>query len=114
MMAVLKWLVGLIFTVIVAVFAVMNRGEFSFTLSPFPGDEPVALPVYVVVLCALAVGFLMGALSVWLSSSSLRQEKRRQRREIKILEKEVGTLKEARFAAPPSNDLFPALPAQKK
>lgn len=113
-MAILRWIVGVLITVIVAVFAVLNRSVFDVYWSPFPADAPVSLPVYIVVLGALAAGFILGALMVWLNASSVRSEKRRQKKEIKILQQQVGALKETRFSAPPAQELFPAITAQGK
>lgn len=113
MMAILRWIVGLVVVIVVAVFALLNRGVFNFYWSPFPADDPVALPVYIIVLGAMAVGFVLGALMVWFNESSARSEKRRQKKEIKILQKEVGVLKEERFSAP-AQELFPALPVRGK
>lgn len=114
-MAIIKWIIGFIITVLVTVFAVINRNNVSVSWSPFPADDSISLPLYVVVLCAMALGFMIGAGAVWMNSGSLRREKRRQKREIKILEREVDTLKESgKVPAPPATDLFPALVAQSK
>lgn len=113
MLTIFRWVIATFLTVIIVIFAVLNRGTFDIFWSPLQGDAPMVLPVYLVVLGAMALGFMIGALAVWLNYAPLRAEKRRQKREIKGLQKEVGALKEAQFS-PPAQELFPALPAQSR
>ncbi len=110
-MALLRFALGLVITVAIAVAAVLNRGDVAFTWNP--AGDVVTLPLYAVALCAMAVGFIFGGAIVWLNMGKLRREKRRQAKEIKLLEREMKKLKEDHFsAAPPATDLFPALPTQ--
>ncbi|MGH1456072.1 MAG: LapA family protein [Alphaproteobacteria bacterium] len=110
-MAIIRFLVGLVLTVLIAGFAVINR--FDVTISWNPVSDPVILPFYVVLLGSLLVGFLFGGGLVWLNGSSVRREKRKQKREIKILEKEVERLKQDKFTQkPPAADMFPAISAK--
>lgn len=113
-MIAIRFILGLLTTVCVAMFAVMNRGDVSITWNPLSDDFSVILPVYIVVLVSLALGFVFGGFIVWLNGGRLRKEKRQQRREIKILEKEVGRLKEDKFQSSgmPATEIFPALPAK--
>ena len=113
-MAVIRFLFGLVITVCIAVFSVLNREVISVTWSPFPDDIAVMLPVYVVVLAAMAFGFVLGGLLVWINAGGARKDKRKQKRDMKILEKEVGRLKEDKFQSSgmPATDIFPALPVK--
>lgn len=112
-MAVLRFLFGIVITVCIAVFAVLNRDAISVTWNPFFDDSAVMLPIYVLVLASMAFGFILGGLLVWINASNLRKEKRRQKRDIKLLETEVGRLKEDKLTADmPATDIFPALPVK--
>lgn len=112
-MAVLRFLFGIVITVCIAVFAVLNRDAISVTWNPFFDDSAVMLPIYVLVLASMAFGFILGGLLVWINASNLRKEKRRQKRDIKLLETEVGRLKEDKLTAGmPATDIFPALPVK--
>ena len=44
-----------------------------------------------VMLSALAVGFLIGAVTVWLNMGGLRKKNRQYRRDIKTLESDKGS-----------------------
>ena len=109
-MGLIKWFIGFLVVICVAAFAVLNRHSIDVFYSPV--DEAVSLPAYIVILSALAFGFVLGAVTVWLNDGVVRRERRKARRELKVLEKEVVSLKEKRFS-PPATDLFPALPVQR-
>lgn len=112
-MIVIRFIFGFVTTVCVGMFAVMNRGDVSITWNPLSDDFSIIFPVYIVVLVSLALGFIFGGCVVWLNAGRLRKERRQQRREIKMLEKEVGRLKEDKFqSGMPATDIFPALPVK--
>ena len=100
-MAIIRFIIGLVFTVLVASVAVMNR--FSVDLVWSPVNDSISLPFYVVLLGALLVGFLFGGMLVWINGGSVRSEKRKQKREIKILEKEIH---KQNVSIPPQPSVF--------
>jgi uncharacterized integral membrane protein len=87
-MALIRAIAGLILALLFAVFAVANRQAVDIVWSPV--DPPLNLPLYVVALGALAVGFLSGGFMVWLGTLPGRLERGRQSRQIQKLEKELG------------------------
>ncbi len=99
-MAALRFIIGLIITISIALIAVLNRDIISFTWSPL--HNSIDLPIYALILAPMAIGFIFGGAVVWINSSKLRKEKRKQKKNIKMLEKEVANLKEDKFtpAAP--------------
>ncbi len=112
-MIVVRFIVGIVTTICVATFAVMNRGDVSITWNPLSDDFSLILPVYIVILVSLALGFILGGCLVWLNSGRLRKERRQQKREIKLLENEVNRLKEDKLqSGMPATDIFPALPVK--
>lgn len=61
----IAWLIGLPLALLVVLFAVANRQPVALELWPLPWS--VALPVYLVVLGALALGLVVGAAAVSMS-----------------------------------------------
>ncbi len=107
-MAIIRFIIGLIFTIFVAAFAVMNRFFVDIVWSPV--HDSYSLPFYAVLLGALLVGALFGGSLVWINGGRARSEKRKQKREIKLLEKEVERLKQDKFVQkPPAAEIFPAI-----
>ena len=108
-MAIIRFIIGLIFTVLVAGFAVMNRFPVDIAWSPV--SDSISLPFYVVLLGALLVGCLFGGALVWINGGRVRKAKRKQKREIKLLEKEIERLKQDKFVQkpPPASEIFPAI-----
>ena len=112
-MAVLRWFVGFIITVSIAVFAVLNREEVSFFWNPLVSDEAIVIPVYMVALGSMALGFVFGGVIVWFNAANVRRERRKQKKEIKVLEKELDRLKEDKYLTePPAPEIFPAIAAK--
>lgn len=109
-MAFIRWIIGFILSVLIAALAVMNRASVDLFVTPV--HPPLSIPLYAVFLPALAAGFVVGGVVVWLNTAQIRREKRQQRKAIRLLEREVQDLKEDRFAAsPPAQDLFSSVPA---
>ena len=98
-------------TVLVAAFAAFNTKSVEVLYSPI--HDPMMVPLYIIALGGVAIGFVAGAFMVWLNSSTLRKDRRKKKKEIKHLEKEVTKLKEDKFSPkPPAQEMFPALPSQ--
>jgi uncharacterized integral membrane protein len=90
-------------TVAIVLFAVSNRAPLTLRLWPLP--FAVDLPVYVLALGALLVGFLIGAFAAWAAASRWRRRAREQARRAAALERELS---ERRPAAPPSPAASPS------
>jgi uncharacterized integral membrane protein len=73
--------------VVLILFAVSNRETVSVGLWPLPAF--VELPLYLVVLGMLILGFILGELVAWIGGSRWRREARRSRRRIATLEREL-------------------------
>jgi uncharacterized integral membrane protein len=72
-----SWLVGIPFALLIAWFAVSNRSLIQLELWPIPGS--VEIPIYLAVLTALLVGFVMGALAAIASAIGRRATGRGRR-----------------------------------
>jgi uncharacterized integral membrane protein len=100
-----------VLTPLLILFAVFNSSDALLTWSPI--HQPVNLPLYILVLAPLALGFVLGLLMGWISGSRIRGRSRRQRREIKKLEKELAGLKPEDKDHKGMDDFYPALPKKK-
>jgi uncharacterized integral membrane protein len=82
------WLAILVLAALFGVFAWFNLEEVTISLWPFmelPGQR-----LGVVVLLALAVGFLAGEFVAWMNGGRWRREARRRARRIEALERELA------------------------
>jgi uncharacterized integral membrane protein len=82
------WLLILVISVLLALFAVSNRTPANFAFWPLP--FVVELPLYLATLAALLIGFVAGALAAWLAGGSGRREARRRRRRLAVIESELA------------------------
>ncbi len=108
-MKIFRWIAGLAVTVIVVAFAVANRQALTVRFDPFPYE--LELPVYVIVLGALAAGFAAGMAVQWLLGQKWRYLARARQRRIGALEEEVEGLRRQRETGKePSEDISLPLP----
>jgi len=109
---VLYWAVLPIAAVVLAIFAVSNREAVAIGLWPLP--YLVELPLYLLVLLALLLGFVVGEFAAWIAGRHWRREVRRRGRRIAALERELAAtqarLQEVPAPAPVTTALPPALP----
>lgn len=75
-------------------FAVANRQVTDVSLAPFPAS--LEIPVYLLVLAALALGVVVGGGSHWFAAGSQRRRARHDRRKLAAVERERDELKERR------------------
>ncbi len=101
---------GFLITITIGAFAVMNAQTIELTWSPL--HPPLNLPLHVPLLVALALGFFIGATTVWLNDGKVRREKRVARRHIRELEKKLETNQNYKESTDHSADFFPSLPAK--
>lgn len=80
----LQSLFGLVLAVVLAVFCVSNLQSVSVTYSPV--HDPLEVPLYAVALGGVLLGFLTGALMMWMNAVPKSWAKRR---EIKGLKKDL-------------------------
>jgi uncharacterized integral membrane protein len=95
--------VALIFAALAVAFAVANRQPVVISLSPVPAS--VELPLYLLVLGALALGTAIGGTGNWLAGGGGRRAARVKRRQAAALEREVVSLREGRALAETKRDV---------
>ena|SRR5690348_9091440 len=96
-MRLFHWLVTAPLAVVLIVFAVNNRD--AVTLSFWPLPVTLQAPVYLIVLLALLVGFLIGELVAWTNGRRWRQQARHSTRRIAELERALAAQAEAKDRA---------------
>jgi uncharacterized integral membrane protein len=66
------WVLGVPFALLISWFAVSNRGPVTLELWPLPNS--VEVPVYLAILAALGVGFVLGATAAIVSAMGRRRK----------------------------------------
>lgn len=82
------WFVTAALALILIIFAVSNREEVAIGFWPFELERP--WPLYLVVLLALLIGFLLGEIVAWMNGRRWRREARARARRIEALERELA------------------------
>ncbi len=99
-MRLLSRFIAVPFAIVVVAFAIANRHAVEVSLDPLPFS--FGLPLYVVAIGALVVGFASGAGSAWLAGHAVRRAARGRRARIEVVEGELARLRAA--ATEPSRD----------
>jgi len=86
MSALSKALVTILFVIIIFWVSVFNRDAVNF--SAYPLIDSTSIPLALIILGSVMLGFIWGSIIVWLNGGVTRAEARRLRREVKSLEKE--------------------------
>ena len=96
----LQWLVFLVVAFVVVTFVVQNRQEVEVSLWPLPFTKPA--PLFAVIIACVLFGFLLGAVSAWLSGAGARRKARtlarsndEKTRQISQLHQEIAGHKQA-------------------
>jgi lipopolysaccharide assembly protein A len=103
-MKLLWWIVLALVAVVLILFAISNRQTVSLSLWLLPGTA-IELPLYLLVLGTLLVGFVAGELAAWVGGWRWRREARRSRDRIAMLERELEAERARPVVAAASTDL---------
>jgi uncharacterized integral membrane protein len=98
MKAFFKALVLVPVALIVVLFSVANRAPVRVSLDPISREAPafaLDLPLFAVVLAAIAIGILLGGCASWLAQGKHRKAARVNRREADKLRGEAQSLRAA-------------------
>jgi uncharacterized integral membrane protein len=90
---ILSWIVAAPIVVLVVLFAVSNREPITLRLLPFPFD--LTIPIWLLTLIELFVGFLLGAIVTWIGDRRRRRETRLLARRVIELEQSLAAQKQA-------------------
>ena len=78
---------------VVVMLSIDNRELVGFSLWPLPYAYQV--PLYWIMLIALAFGIVLGGLASWVSGAATRAERRRLRNKVSMLEQQERAKREA-------------------
>ncbi|NIQ00884.1 MAG: DUF1049 domain-containing protein [Nitrospinaceae bacterium] len=86
-----KFILFIILAIFIAIFAVKNMGMveisfYDFSINPFT----IRMPLLVVILISLALGFLVAWLDGWVSRLKLKSTIRRQEKTIESLNDQIS------------------------
>ena len=87
----LYWFVAAPLMILAVLFAISNRGPVELELIPLPGT--VTVPVFVLALGVLAVGFFSGGFISWVNAGKTRSRARIAERKVQDDEREIADLK---------------------
>jgi len=85
------WIISLPITIVIVLFAVMNRELVTLNLWPLPWD--LDAPLYLLTLGCILVGFLFGLLVMWLSHGGTRRHRRELSRRVDAQANELNALR---------------------
>ncbi|MCP4330404.1 MAG: LapA family protein [Alphaproteobacteria bacterium] len=105
-MKLIIWIIAAIVTLAVTAFAVSNRAPVEVDFWPLP--YAAILPLFAVLLVAVVLGFLFGAITTWWSGRKWRRGAREARRENDHLRRELEAVKRAASATEPGRSPLPS------
>lgn len=87
-----KFCVKIFAVILIVAFVALNRQQVDFYYSPL--NENLTLPLWLIGLVIYALGFLIGALLLWLNNQHYKKELKITRRKLEQAEKDRETLGE--------------------
>ena len=87
----MRLLIGLPLLILLVLFALSNTTPVRLGL--WPSDYTLQLPLSLTVLGAMAIAFLAGGVTVWVSELAQRRRARRAEQTVRLLEAQVQELK---------------------
>jgi uncharacterized integral membrane protein len=88
-MKIIWWIVLALVALVLILFAVSNRESVTLSFWLLPGAA-IEMPLYLLVLGTLVIGFVLGQLVTWIAGWRWRREARRSRDRIAVLESELA------------------------
>lgn len=85
-----KYILKILAIIFIVGFVVLNRQETTFYLSPL--NDPLTLPMWLMGLVLFSVGFIIGALLLWLNSWPTRKDLKATKKQLKESEKDLEDL----------------------
>ena len=80
-----RWSIGIPLLLVMVLFALSNTDPVRLELFPF-GQIPFGIPISVVILAALGLGYLLGGLRVRIAELRHRRAARRAQEAVRLLE----------------------------
>lgn len=99
----LKFAISIPLVALLLVFALANRNVVTVTLDPFGlASDALSLsaPLFIVLFIALAIGIVLGGVSVWISEGRHRRAARIHLRDIERQRREMDELRREQLLPP--------------
>ncbi len=97
MLGFLKALILLPVAIVVVLLAVANRAPVALSFDPFSKGQPelsVTVPLFALILAAVALGVVLGGIGAWLAAGRQRRDRRMSARELNRLKAEADRLRQ--------------------
>lgn len=91
-MRLLSWIITIPLAVVLIIFALANRSVVTVSLDPLPGHPSLGLPLFVIILASLLLGFIAGSFATWTSCAFKNMLPRARR--LSRTEKELARLRD--------------------
>jgi lipopolysaccharide assembly protein A len=98
---VVRLVIAALLLLLLVLFTLSNTA--ALRLSLWPTDYNLTLPASIVILGAMVVAFLAGAVLVWLGELGQRRRARQAEQTVKLLEEQVKMLRAQRSPPTPPN-----------
>jgi hypothetical protein len=92
----LKFAISIPLVALLLVFALANRNSVTVTLDPFGSESDVlsvSAPLFIVLFIVLAIGVVLGGISVWISEGRHRRAARIHLRDLEKQRREMDELR---------------------
>ena len=101
----LKFLLAILFAILILAFALANHQDVNLSFDPFSSRDNAAFsidaPLFAVVIASAMLGVVAGAFATWLSQGRHRKAARRNRADADKLRAQVEALRSAIGGASP-------------
>lgn len=101
-----------IFGIVLVAFLVANRQTVTISFDPFNTTDPAfsfTAPLWAAPAGSLLIGYVLGALGMWLSNGSLRQKAADRQKKVRELEREVDLANDTSVKTASAATRLPAL-----
>lgn len=89
-----RWIIWIPVGAAVVIFLIANRAPVALSFDPFSSSSPAAatpaMPLWLWLVLALFIGFLLGAFGMWASDRELRIRAKADRLELMALKRAAG------------------------
>jgi uncharacterized integral membrane protein len=111
MIAIFRWILTVICLATLLTWCFLNRGDVPFDWSP--AHDPIAMPLFGVIMLSAMMGFIWGALVVWLNAAPERRAHRQLKRDANDMAQKIAAFEQADVARNPDAVIAGLLPVKR-
>jgi uncharacterized integral membrane protein len=98
----LSWIITLPITIVAVVFALSNRQPVVIDIWPL--ELSLTAPLYLMLLLAALVGFILGGIAMWFTAGRSRKRAREAAAKLREMEGQIANLKRSEQLRSAAND----------